>query len=51
MNDPKTSPPPQPRKAEAAPYHRGPAHSSPYPVSRLAGPIDLVETAREIAAA
>jgi hypothetical protein len=31
--------------------HRGPAHSSPYPVSRLSGPIDIIATAREIAAA
>ncbi|MBK1736028.1 hypothetical protein CKO15_12220 [Halorhodospira abdelmalekii] len=28
--------------------HEGPDHSSPYPVSRLAAPIDLVDTAREI---
>ncbi|HYW93010.1 MAG TPA: DUF2452 domain-containing protein [Gammaproteobacteria bacterium] len=28
--------------------HRGPAHSSPYPVSRLAGPVELVDVAREI---
>ncbi len=31
--------------------HDGPDHSSPYPVSRLAAPIDLVDTAREIQAA
>lgn len=29
-------------------HHQGPAHSSPYPVSRLGAPIDLVETAKEI---
>ncbi len=28
--------------------HEGPDHSSPYPVSRLSAPIDLVDTAREI---
>ncbi len=30
------------------PKHRGPDHTSPYPVSRLAPPVDLVDTAREI---
>lgn len=28
--------------------HEGPDRTSPYPVSRLAGPIDLVDTARQI---
>ncbi|MFP3984150.1 MAG: DUF2452 domain-containing protein [Desulfurivibrionaceae bacterium] len=28
--------------------HHGPAHNSPYPVSRLAPPIDLVDMAKEI---
>jgi alkylation response protein AidB-like acyl-CoA dehydrogenase len=28
--------------------HRGPAHASPYALSRLAGPISLVDVAREI---
>lgn len=28
--------------------HRGPAHSSPYPISRLAPAFDLVDVAREI---
>lgn len=31
--------------------HEGPDHSSPYPVSRLAAPIDLVDAAHEIAKA
>ena len=31
--------------------HVGPGHSSPYPVSRLAPAIDLVDTARQIAEA
>jgi hypothetical protein len=33
------------------PLHPGPAHSSPYPVSRLAPVHDLVDTARQIAEA
>lgn len=37
------------KKAETgADRHEGPAHSSPYPVSRLSGAIDLVDTARQI---
>jgi hypothetical protein len=28
--------------------HGGPDHASPYPISRLAPPVDLVDTAREI---
>ncbi|MFW5926235.1 MAG: DUF2452 domain-containing protein [Myxococcota bacterium] len=28
--------------------HQGPEHASPYPLSRLAAPIDLVDAAREI---
>lgn len=33
------------------PNHQGPASTSPYAVSRLGAPIDLVDTAREIARA
>lgn len=39
----------KPKPAE--PYYRGPAHSAPYPTSRLAPPIALVDLAREIGAA
>lgn len=35
----------------SGPRYRGPAHSSPYPVSRLAPAHDLVDTARQIAEA
>jgi hypothetical protein len=31
-----------------APRHEGPARASPYPVSRLSGPVSLVDAAREI---
>lgn len=31
--------------------HPGPAHSCPYPTSRLGAPVDLLDLAREIAAA
>jgi hypothetical protein len=34
--------------ARAFARHDGPARTSPYPTSRLAAPIDLVDTAREI---
>lgn len=35
----------------SGPRHPGPARSSPYPVSRLAPAVDLVDTARQIAEA
>jgi len=35
-------------KKQSLPKHEGPDHSSPYPVSRLAPPIQLVDPAREI---
>jgi hypothetical protein len=40
MSDPLVRPP--------AGHHRGEAHASPYPVSRLAPPHDLVDVARQI---
>lgn len=33
---------------KSASSHDGPAHTSPYPMSRLSAPIDLIDTAREI---
>lgn len=38
-------------KRYEGPNHTGPASTSPYAVSRLGAPIDLVDTAREIARA
>lgn len=39
------------KPAERGLRHQGPAHSCPYPTSRLGAPVDLVDLAREIAAA
>lgn len=36
------------KKRWSGPQHGGPRQASPYPISRLAAPIDLVDTAREI---
>ena len=38
-------------KTRRGAYHRGDARSSPYPVSRLAPPMELVDLAREVAQA
>lgn len=47
MPEPKD---PKPIRYAGAP-HRGPQHSTPYPASRMAPAIDLVDVAREIAQA
>lgn len=36
------------KKPAPGDIHRGPAHSAPYPVSRLGAPLTLVDLAREI---
>jgi len=36
------------KKHQGLPRHRGPDHAAPYPVSRLAPAIDLVDLARQI---